>query len=185
MNSKLLFYPALLLMLGSECKHDASVPPLADPLSLLPAETQTGTGTFGCLVNGKAYTTASCIKCNGDWQGINTLAINGNTNANSDFHGELFTASMLINGTLRSGQNFNLATLQQSPNPTNNQFVANAVAGSKPCVYEGNYVKTGRVELTKFDGVARVAAGRFAFTLYEPGGCDTLRVTDGRFDVKF
>jgi len=39
--------------------------------------------------------------------------------------------------------------------------------------------------LVKFDGAARIAAGRFAFTLYEPGGCDTLRVTNGRFDVKF
>ena len=37
----------------------------------------------------------------------------------------------------------------------------------------------------EFDPVARIASGRFAFKLYEPGGCDTLRVTNGRFDVKF
>ncbi|GAB3674341.1 hypothetical protein GCM10027594_35420 [Hymenobacter agri] len=41
------------------------------------------------------------------------------------------------------------------------------------------------MELIKFDPVARFAAGRFAFVLYEPGGCDTLRVSNGRFDVKF
>jgi len=63
--------------------------------------------------------------------------------------------------------------------------VADAVSGNKPCVYEGNFIKTGKVELIKFDGAGRIAAGRFAFTLYEPGGCDTLRVTNGRFDVKF
>lgn len=65
------------------------------------------------------------------------------------------------------------------------QFVVNATTANYICVYQGNYIKNGQVELVKFDGVARIASGRFAFTLYEPGGCDTLRVTNGRFDVKF
>ena len=64
-----------------------------------------------------------------------------------------------------------------------NQFFA--FSSLKSCLYGGTYFKSGQVELVKFDPVKRIAAGQFAFTLYEPGGCDTLRVTNGRFDVKF
>jgi flagellar basal body rod protein FlgG len=65
-----------------------------------------------------------------------------------------------------------------------NEFTGDA-DGSIACYYSGNYIKTGQVTLTKFDGPNRIASGRFAFTLYEPGGCDSLKVTNGRFDVKF
>ncbi|MDU0369639.1 hypothetical protein ACFPAF_04475 [Hymenobacter endophyticus] len=57
-------------------------------------------------------------------------------------------------------------------------------ANTDRCSYDGVNIRTGTLTLTRYDPVARIAAGRFAFTLYEPG-CDTLRVTDGRFDVQF
>lgn len=63
-----------------------------------------------------------------------------------------------------------------------NQFAARPTF--KQYFYSGNYIKSGQVELVKSDGMSRIAAGRFPYTLYEPGGCDTLRVTNGRFDVK-
>ena len=187
MFCKLPLYLSLLLLTQcSKCKLDNPTPlPPKDPLSVLPAETQTGANTFGCLVNGNAYATISPIKCRGDWQGARALGISGGANAGAVFGKELVSIGLLLNGNLYSGQVFDLIPFKQPLAPTLNQFAANAVAGSKPCVYEGNYIKTGQVELLKFDGVARIASGRFAFTLYEPGGCDTLRVTNGRFDVRF
>ena len=93
---------------------------------------------------------------------------------------------MVLNGQLLNQQAFSMissATPFPIFTPGVNQFYARTVI--LPCIYDGARFKTGRVELVKFDGVQRIAAGRFAFTLYEPGGCDTLRVTNGRFDVKF
>jgi hypothetical protein len=185
---KLNFLALLILAIVLvQCKKREPAPPPTptDPLASLPAETQTGAGTLGCLVNGKAYATISSIKCRGDWQGIKTIFISADASENGQFNGELFTAGMLLYGTLQNGQTFDLIRFNQPVNQIANQYAANAVAGSKPCVYQGNYIKRGQVTLTKFDGVARIASGRFAFTLYEPGGCDTLKVTNGRFDVKF
>jgi hypothetical protein len=161
-----LYLSLLLLTQCSKCKLDNPTPlPPKDPLSVLPAKTQTGASTFGCLVNGKAYATISPIKCRGDWQGARALGISGDANAGAVYGSELATIDLLLNGNLQSGQVFDLIPFKQPLAPSLNQFAANAVAGSKPCVYEGNYIKTGKVELLKFDGLARIASGRFAFTL--------------------
>lgn len=40
------------------------------------------------------------------------------------------------------------------------------------------------VNITKFDTQNRIIAGTFEYTLYKPG-CDTVRITQGRFDVKY
>ena len=42
----------------------------------------------------------------------------------------------------------------------------------------------GYVVLDRFDPVARIVAGRFAFTLETPR-CGKVAVTDGRFDCRF
>ena len=42
---------------------------------------------------------------------------------------------------------------------------------------------SGAITLTRLDMQARIISGTFAFTLAQPG-CDTVRVTQGRFDKK-
>jgi len=177
----------LSLFLLTHCRHrkrdDPQPEPPKAPLSLLPPETQTGAGTFGCLVNGQAYLTRTSIKCSGNLQGFNVLYVSADCSADGTFSGEVFSTGLLLAGILENGQSFPLVEFNKPVDMTRNQFVADA--NRTQCGYRGNFIKTGRVELVKFDGVRRIAAGRFAFTLYEPGGCDTLRVTNGRFDVKF
>lgn len=51
---RLFLLPLLCLLLTSSCKKD-KVPPLEQ----LPAATQEGKNTFGCLINGKAFTPQS------------------------------------------------------------------------------------------------------------------------------
>ena len=59
MKTKFLLYSSLLLLTQcSKCKNDPAPEPPKDPLALLPPETQTGQRTFGCLVNGQAWTPA-------------------------------------------------------------------------------------------------------------------------------
>ncbi|WP_223648535.1 hypothetical protein [Hymenobacter psoromatis] len=189
-----LFPTPLLLaaLLGlSQCKHkspDPTPPPPPDPLATLPPETQTGAGTFGCLVDGKPYTITNAISTSGEWILPTRLSVGASLYPNGDRSGDFRSITMVLNGQLLAPPTFMFAIVPAT-NPSmafttgSNQFYT--FSGGPSCIYDGNFIKTGQVELVKFDGVARIAAGRFAFTLYEPGGCNTLRVTNGRFDVKF
>lgn len=186
---RLSLYLALALLTQcSKCKHDPTPqPPPTDPLAALPPETQTGAGTFGYLVNGKPFKAPFATSARGDWQSAIRFAIGSDTNLSGQPTAEELTTHIIMEGQLQSNQTF---TLIPSAKPHtifssgHNEFTGDA-AGDMQCYYSGNFIKMGKVELVKFDGVARIASGRFAFTLYEPGGCDTLRVTNGRFDVKF
>ncbi len=191
MKNLLISTLSLVALLGlSQCKHknpDPTPQPPTDPLAALPPETQTGAGTFGCLVNGKAFKGPYTTSARGDWQTGTRLIISSDTHLNGQQALAEVTIHAILEGSLQSNQIFTFIS-STSPHtifsPNHNEFTADA-AGNSICYYSGNYIKTGQVELVKFDGVARIAAGRFAFTLYELGGCDTLRVTNGRFDVKF
>ncbi|MDO7874291.1 hypothetical protein Q5H93_06065 [Hymenobacter sp. ASUV-10] len=48
--------------------------------------------------------------------------------------------------------------------------------------YYASYL-TGQLTLTRLDEQAGIISGTFDFTIAKPG-CDTIRVTDGRFDKK-
>jgi hypothetical protein len=186
---KATLLPLLALLLTQCHKKDPDPTPPSDPVAALPAETQTGAGTFGCLVNGKAYTAPYATSARGDWQSTTRLAISSNTYFNGQLANQEVTVVMSLSGILQDIQTFSFISAA-SPfpifTPGSNQAIGTAAStNSNLCYYSGDYIKTGQVTLTKFDGVARIASGRFAFTLYEPGGCDTLKVTNGRFDVKF
>lgn len=57
------------------------------------------------------------------------------------------------------------------------------------CNYSGGYgnneyvYRNGTLEITRFDTVNWIIAGKFEATLHK-AGCDTLRITEGRFDFK-
>ncbi|MBO2007912.1 hypothetical protein [Hymenobacter negativus] len=183
-----LYLSLLLLTQCSKCKRDAPTPLLPqDPLSLLPPETQTGAGTFGCLVNGIAYTTTSSIAVSGEWISASKLAVGATLYPNGHQDQLLRSFTLVMNGQLTAPPvaafSIVVAGNQAVFTPGLDQFYA--FSGNATCAYRGAFFKTGQIELRRFDGVQRIASGRFAFTLYEPGGCDTLRVTSGRFDVKF
>jgi hypothetical protein len=191
MKANLLPLLALALLLA-QCKKrepDPTPPIPTDPVAALPAETQTGAGTFGCLVNGKPFKGPFSTSARGDWQSATRLAIGSSTRLSGEPTAQQITLNIILNGNLQNGQLFTLISAA-SPfpifTPGNNQAIGNAAStNSSLCYYSGDNLKTGKVELVKFDGPNRIASGRFAFTLYEPGGCDTLKVTNGRFDVKF
>ena len=59
MNTKLPLYLALLLLTQcSKSNTDDPAPVAPNPVDALPPATQTGQRTFGCLLNGKAWTPA-------------------------------------------------------------------------------------------------------------------------------
>jgi hypothetical protein len=52
------------------------------------------------------------------------------------------------------------------------------------CKLSTSPTQSGTVVITRLDPVARIAAGRFSFTLEKPG-CGRVEVTEGRFDTPF
>jgi hypothetical protein len=171
---KLLLYSAFLLLTQcSKCKNDDPTPKEPE----LPAETQSGARTLGCKVNGEVFTTVSTTRVNAIWGCIDCFYIGADTQGANDAG---FNMIISLSGANAEGAIFQLLPVS-TPNPP--VRYGSAAAVTDVCDYDGRLLKSGQVTFTRFDEVARIASGRFAFTLYKPG-CDTLRVTDGRFDVK-
>jgi hypothetical protein len=51
------------------------------------------------------------------------------------------------------------------------------------CTYEDYNVLQGEIIISRFDLEKRIVSGTFDFTTYNPACGDTIKVTDGRFDI--
>lgn len=176
MNKTIFYLSLLFLTQCSKCKTDDPAP--KEPQ--LPAETQSGQRILGGRANGIVFSTMTTTRVNSTWacSGF-CLDVNGSVVVGTEE--ERTAISLSINGDLSAGNIFPMVNTPPS-SPTGNYGAVNYT--SYQCDYEATRLLKGQVILTRFDPVERIAAGRFSFTLYKPG-CDTLRVTDGRFDVRF
>ena len=170
----------LAALLGlSQCKKkDADPDPPASPLSQLPPETQTGQRTFGCLVNGQAWTPAGnplggpLLSCSYMSSRL-AIVVNRVTIVNGSNH---FQRISLVLDKVSQQGNYVL-------NDSSSQF-ARFENDDTACDITTTPTQIGTLELTKLDPVARIVSGRFSFTLETPG-CGKVVVSDGRFDCPF
>ena len=180
---KLPLYLCLLLLTQcSKCKDDVA------PLDQLPPATQTGANTFGCLVNGQAWTPQ------GDNGTDNYVVLFEPDQGNpSQPGGNLSVRAYRI---LSNGDRTNVAVNAfnvdriRSYSLDFSSVQGNALYGnrnaSSPCDTYGpadTRFRRGNLTLTRLDQQAGIIAGTFEFTVAKPG-CDTIRVTNGRFDYK-
>ena len=169
---------ALLTQAASCRKKDPAPDPPASPLNQLPPETQTGQCTFGCLVNGQAWTPAgsslggplvSCSYMN------SRLAVVVSRRGNFDGISTFQRISLVLDKVSQTGSyaaNDSLFRVAEYEDLNNG------------CTLTTTAVQSGSIELTKLDPVARIASGRFFFTLGK-AGYGRVVVTDGRFDYPF
>jgi hypothetical protein len=181
---KQLLLSALALALLTQChKRD---PDPAKPEDQLPAATQTGANTFGCLVNGQPWLPS------GNNGTPNSVALY-DPNTSSYGGAQLNIAAYRIAASetyinLYCGPITPLKRTFTIGIPTNRPPLAEA----NGC-YEGSsfsfcnsslaFIK-GQLVLTRVDERAGVVAGTFWFTAVRTGSSDTLKVTQGRFDYK-
>ncbi len=177
-------YPLLLAaLLGlSQCKKKSD----PAPADQLPPVTQTGANTFGCLVNGQPWTPSG-----------NDGRANYRITYDPGYAGGSLTIRVYRypnpNGT-GDHQTFIIGGNPISK-ASNYAININGPAGvdyfdsskQKPCdeYYYGNngFVSKGQLVVTRLDLSQGIISGTFNFTLYQPG-CDSVRVTNGRFDKK-
>lgn len=72
--------------------------------------------------------------------------------------------------------------------PMNKYSISNSRFSTNTCdmsFYDTTVFRSGKLTITRLDKVNRIISGTFNTTLFEPSCGDTIRITDGRFDMKF
>jgi hypothetical protein len=173
--NKLHPYALLAALLGlSQCKYNDPAP--ADQL---PPATQTGANTFGCLVNGQPWTP----------QGFNGTP-NYSATYDRTYHGGAFDVRAYRISDSGANREYIYVYADSVQGPGNYSLVnvkkaAPTYTAVPGCDYnrDPTTYRRGTLTLTRLDLQARIVSGTFEFTLAQPG-CDTVKVTHGRFDYK-
>lgn len=175
----------ILLMIGmvfcfAKCEKDKL------DFNGLPQATQEGKNTFGFLLNGQPWTP------NGS-EGIANLS----ADVDFGFKDGIFniTAYRIVNREASTRQSIGLG-VSDSLNffkipitlslGQQNLFGLTLIdrAGCTYDFYDPNVVKAGELTITKLDRTKRIISGMFNATPTK-NGCQTLNISDGRFDMKF
>ncbi len=179
----------LAALLGlSQCKHKNPSPAKPED-QLLPA-TQTGAGTFGCLLNGQPWTPSGgglfaipnfLVTYDPSYHGGN-LAVTAYRNTN----GTTIKQSVGFGGDqINQTGNYLLTTYSSSSSSRTPYFSdGNKVSPCDEYLSSPGTKATGQFVITRLDKAQGIISGTFSFTLSQPG-CDTIKVTQGRFDSKF
>lgn len=151
-----------------------------EPERRLPPITQSGEGTFGCLVNGEVWLAG------GDRKRPSPLSVL--------YDGRYKGGYFDIDARFEENGKSSILSIGGSPITKPGRYAFDKIDGdpgglyaSFTCSYIGKetYVN-GYLEITRLDFKKRIAAGTFEFTLTNPE-CDpdTVYITDGRFDLIF
>ena len=166
---------ALLLSLGQCQKKDAP-----RPAELLPPATQTGANTFGCLVNGQVWTPKGYNGTSNYSVAVDPTYHDGNVDIRAYRYTDNLLQSFIFGGDgIKSAGRYSLAASPKSIFFTDMHLppACQNFDDSK-----GSYRK-GTLTITRLDLQAGIISGTFDFTLYKPG-CDSIKVTQGRFDKR-
>lgn len=188
LHSILLIIISFTLVLSS-CKKN-----IVNPLSQLPAATQTGANTFGCLVNGQAFVPHNRSIFEGPDLQCNYIYLHGGyyfsilaANHNSDGSVNSITIgtdSLSIN----QGQ-----TIKLNASVITGSVGEGSTAGAGYNIYgpSGIYtystsanVSPGQLTITFLDNQKQIISGTFYFNVLDHNG-DTVKITNGRFDMHY
>ena len=153
----------------------------------LPAATQNGSHTFGCKVNGKTWIPdgvggfAKIEAISGGYVGT-SISPTHNSVFISTYRSDRTKIDLHIQGVNKTGvYELNKSTniLYAELRPLN----YGAYFPDPGRAFSTNPTYTGTVTVTKADTVNSIISGTFEFTVYDPDSRQTIRITDGRFDI--
>ena len=196
---KHIFYAVLLFIstVTTQCSKTSTNP---DDSNSLPPETQTGAGTFACKINGVVWKynnpdykfldtrphTNWSFDPNNKGGDLEVVALKYYDPSSSNSYDEiiLFGADSLnvFKEKILDKNSFNYGCRYEIIKPTNKQCGDFNSAGINDTnrIF-GNY---GKITITRLDQSAKIISGTFNCTIIETG-CDTLKITEGRFDIKY
>ena len=170
-----LVLASLLLLEGCDLFKKSDPKPLTE-LEKLPPATQTGKNTIGCLINGKAFVPATTVDVIAIYQqGI------------LDFRSLVFNPDKTIKFVLLE-QYFGVLGTNSYPlniYPLSSASISIQLHDTTYCYGQMKDVFYGVFSINKLDRVNYIISGKFEFKTVANIGCDTLNITDGRFDVQY
>ena len=177
MKSIFLSLVIVTLFTFSKCKKDV----VTTDDNGLPTATQEGKNTMGFLLNGQPWTPKGS-------------RVTGNLSIDYDagYNNGIFNI-VAYNFIPTISEQFTIAikdSLNYMQAPISFLLTKSSLFGisfDKNCPLFSTYSdvnSSGNFTLTKFDKVNRIIAGTFNATLSKQG-CDTIKITEGRFDMKF
>lgn len=180
MKSIKLLSVLFLLITGfcfAECRKHHNTPLPDNPYGL-PNATQTGAGVFACRINGVNAIAKNDILHQGGGAGgslNDTIAVKGSFKIGSFFA----TIYLSLQANAIANMSYNLSDTIHTycfyVTDSTCQDIG-GVTAIKP--------KIGSLIFTKMDMNNKVLSGTFSFKVPVPS-CDTLDVTDGRFDIRY
>jgi len=172
---KLLLIPLILLTLSISCKKNTD--PTSDNTYGLPNATQTGANVFACRINGNNFIAYYNINHTvAELKNDSLLVVTGSDRTqNNYFHQLIFSLNKLINpNTTYMNDNTNIK-MKYYTDSTCQGISSNAILLN---------ANRGKIQLTRFDKTIKIVSGTFD-CVFPIINCDTLKITDGRFDFNY
>ena len=182
----LLFITLLATLSCSSCKKETVV---VNPASQLPAATQTGANTFGCLINGVAFTPkgylfgAPSLLC--AYQFIQNKGYNFQLSADDFSNSSDVTGVGVYTDSMRIKENTSYSLITN--NIPNSAYGLYSHVTTQDPFATPVYTKTlmpGSLSITRYDSIKQIVSGTFWFYALTTKG-DTIKITDGRFDMQY
>lgn len=153
---------------------DESSPKQLTELEKLPPATQSGKGTFGCLVDGKAWVIERVSNVQADYQ-IGHLSVSAGL-SNDSF---IAIMSIDVNDNDLKEQLYVLTESGLNGN------YARYYDYNSSCEYLTTNTYTGIVSITHLDKINFIISGTFEFEVYSADCTQVIKITDGRFDIHY
>ena len=150
----------------------------------LPPITQTGSNTLGFTLNGQPWTPQGQV-------GVSpNLAIDidfGYNNGILSITGYKYSSGKREDFGIGIRDSLNFMTFPKNLVLGKNTL-ANARFTNDYCncdFYDPTIFRGGNLSITKLDKTNKIISGTFNVTLFKVGCSDTIKITDGRFDMKY
>jgi hypothetical protein len=154
---------------------------MENELSKLPPITQTGQNSFGCLVNGKAWTPKGW---DGNKQNLDLIIDPGYANGNFDLRTYRYINDkreriVIFSNNLKTTGLYNI-----SPSGVISVDFKSEILNCT-FLHSSQNFSSGFLSITRYDLQAGIVSGEFECKLFDTTtSCDTIRITSGRFDYK-
>ncbi len=167
-----------------------------DPESL-PAITQTGKGTFGCLIDGElwwprhysnSFMAPRVLSTMYEWNKENEriLTINANYRGRNDNYPKEYLNMVINTDAIEEKVYLDVSFLGDSLARSGTIYTAMDYRGGPCSTYRSILGDNSWVLFSRFDTTAHIAAGTFSLNLLNmEDEMDTVKIRDGRFDLYF
>ena len=171
----------IFVLLSFSCEKDDDRS--KNPIDWLPAATQTGAQTFGCLINGEVFIPEKfgSLRPYAFYQfvdGAYTLGLGG---ARKDGSGKDFKSLSLGAIDVQAMKEGEYELKSQESKNFSGQYLLGGGVVLRSFTTD---VNPGKVVITRLDDKEFIISGTFEFTVLDNDG-NEIQITDGRFDLNY